>query len=250
MTEGRNWFDQGGRAYAKHRPDYPDDLARYLAGIAPDTRLALDVGCGSGQFTAQLAGCFEMVVGTDPSEDQIAHARSGDNIRYRVAAAEALGGADGSASLITAAQAAHWFDLPRFYREARRLGKPGACLALVSYGVAVLDDRVNERFQEFYRHDVGPYWPPERRLVDTGYADIDFPFREISYPQMAIVRQWSGYDFLGYVATWSATRRAREAGHSRLLAEFGDDLFDFWGDPKQTRTVTWPINMRLGIIEP
>lgn len=249
-SETPNWFDQGGRDYARYRPDYPEALVDYLADMAPDTALALDVGCGSGQFTRQLGRRFEAVVGSDPSADQIAHARSAANVRYVAAAAENLGGEDRSASLITAAQAAHWFDLPRFYAEVRRVGKARATLALISYGVAELEPTVNARFQEFYHHEIGPWWPPERRLVDTGYATLDFPFRERPAPRLEIVRQWSGYDFLGYVATWSATRQAREARQTHLLAEFGSDLFDLWGDPKTTRTVRWPINMRIGEVNP
>lgn len=54
-SPARNWFDQGGRAYARFRPEYPPALAAFLASVAPDKRLAVDVGCGNGQLTAQLA---------------------------------------------------------------------------------------------------------------------------------------------------------------------------------------------------
>ncbi|TAH41680.1 MAG: class I SAM-dependent methyltransferase, partial [Betaproteobacteria bacterium] len=70
----RNWFDQGGQAYARFRPEYPPQLAAFLASVAPDARLALDVGCGNGQLTRLLADHFAAVVGLDPSADQIAHA--------------------------------------------------------------------------------------------------------------------------------------------------------------------------------
>lgn len=247
MTDdASNWFDQGGRNYARYRPDYPEALVDHLADRAPDTDLALDVGCGNGQFTRQLGRRFAAVVGSDPSADQIAHARSTPHVRYVVSPAEDLGGADHSAGLITAAQAAHWFDLPRFYAEVRRVAKPRAVLALISYGVAELEPAVNARFQDFYHREIGPFWPPERRMVDTGYATLDFPFRELEPPRLEIVRDWSAYDFLGYVATWSATRQAREAGQTHLLADFGRDLFDLWGDPETTRRIRWPLHMRLG----
>lgn len=243
-----NWFEQGGDAYARYRPDYPDSLACFLAGITPDTRLAVDVGCGSGQFTRQLGGYFDMVVGSDSSADQIAHAAPHDHVRYEVAPAERIGVDDGAASLITAAQAAHWFNLPRFYAEANRAGKPGGVIALISYGVARLDGELDARFQSFYTDGIGRYWPAERRLVDSGYADIDFPFRPLAQPRLDIIRDWSAEAFLGYVSTWSAVRRAHADGRDDLLAAFSHDFLKLWGDAGQARRITWPINMRLGAI--
>jgi len=244
-----NWFDRDGQAYARYRPDYPPALARFLTDIAPDCRLALDVGCGNGQFTCLLADRFEAVLGIDPSADQIAHATAHERVRYVVAPAENLPVADRSASLIAAAQAAHWFDLPRFHAEVRRVGVPGAILALVTYGVPCVDADLHDRFMAFYRQEVGGYWPPERALVESGYAGMAFPFAEIVAPPMDIVRSWSIDEFLGYVSTWSATRRALAAGQRAILTRFAEDLARLWGDPARRREVRWPITLRLGLLD-
>jgi SAM-dependent methyltransferase len=242
----RNWFDQGGRAYARFRPEYPAQLAAHLASLAPDNALAVDVGCGNGQLTQLLAPYFSKVAGLDPSADQIANAVPNERIDYRCAAAEQLPLPDASASLITAAQAAHWFDLPAFYREVRRIATPGAILALVSYGVLKLEPELDERFNTFYWEEIGPYWPPERKLVDTGYATIEFPFEELAPPSMDIRLEWHLSEFLGYLTTWSAVRSAREAGREELLMAFANDIAAIWGDPNHRRPITWPINMRIG----
>jgi SAM-dependent methyltransferase len=247
MPDGtQNWFDQGGEAYSRFRPDYPDELAALLSNLAPGRGLALDVGCGTGQFTCQLAAHFEKVVGTDPSAAQVDNAKPHDHVRYEIGPAERIDLPDGSADLITAAQAAHWFDLPKFYAEVRRLAAPQGVLALISYGVARLDPELNARFQAFYHDGIGRFWPPERRLVDEGYAGIDFPFRELPPPHLDIERHWTAREFLGYISTWSATRRAREAGEERVLEGFAQELATLWGDDR--RTVSWPVNMRLGIV--
>lgn len=245
----RNWFDQGGGAYARFRPEYPPELAAFLAAAAPARGLAVDAGCGNGQLTLLLAPCFERVVGIDPSADQIANAARDPRIDYRCAPAERMPIADASADLVTAAQAAHWFDLPAFYREVQRIGRPGAVLALISYGVLRMDAALDARFQDFYRDEIGPYWPPQRRLVDTGYATIDFPFAEVAPPALELRCDWSLPQFLGYLTTWSAVRSAREAGHEALLAAFAQDLSAAWGDPDTKRTVRWPLNMRIGRVE-
>lgn len=242
----RNWFDQGGQAYARFRPEYPSQLAAFLASVAPDRRLALDVGCGNGQLTRLLAEHFDTVIGLDPSADQIANAAPHERIRYRCAPAESLPLADRSASLITAAQAAHWFDLRAFYAEARRVAVEGATLALVSYGVPVLEPALDARLQQFYWQEIGPYWPAERQLVDSGYATLDFPFDEFRAPALEIRLQWRLPELLGYVQTWSAVRQAREAGRDALLQTFAEDLAQTWGDADAARPITWPINMRIG----
>lgn len=240
---GPNWFEGGGQAYAAFRPEYPPELAAHLAGLAPGRGLALDAGCGSGQLTVQLAGHFERVIGVDPSADQLAHAARHDRVSYLCAPAEAIP-LDVRADLITAAQAAHWFDLPAFYAEARRLAAPEAVIALVSYGVLRLDPELDAPFARFYRDGIGPYWPPERALVDGGYRGIDFPFAELPAPALSITRDWDLAGFLGYLSTWSAVRRAREAGQEHIPSAFADEIATLWGPGP--RRVTWPLNARIG----
>ncbi|MGX5669457.1 hypothetical protein ACWKWD_01975 [Kocuria rhizophila] len=65
--------------------------------------------------------------------------------------------ADGSAVLVTAAQAAHWFDLPAFSAQARRIAAPGVALALISYGVVRVEPDLRKRFERFYWREIGPF---------------------------------------------------------------------------------------------
>lgn len=241
-----NWFERGGEAYARFRPGYPDQLAASLAALAPSRQLAVDVGCGNGQLTRQLACHFDAVLGCDASAEQIANAVPAPGVSYRCAPAEALPVADGSVSLLVAAQAAHWFDLPAFYAEVRRAVVPGGVVALISYGVLQFEPALDARFQRFYRDEIGAYWPPERRLVDTGYATLDFPFAEMAAPPLSMRVLWSLPQLLGYLSTWSAVRRAGDAGQEALLRAFADDFAALWGDPQGQRALAWPIAMRLG----
>ncbi|WP_425307198.1 class I SAM-dependent methyltransferase [Ammonicoccus fulvus] len=240
-----NWFDAGGAAYAEFRPTYPPELIALLADAAPGRTLAADVGCGKGQLTVALAGEFDAVLGLDPSASQLAHAIPHERVTYRMAPAERLPVADRSVDLVTAAQAAHWFDLPRFYAEVRRVLVPSGALALVSYGRQQLDSAVDERFQRFYSEEVGAYWPAERQHVDAGYRTLEFPFDELPVPPLEIRRDFTLPDLLGYVSTWSATRRAREAVREDLLDRFGEEMAELWGDPDRVRRARWPVNVRL-----
>ncbi|MEB2320252.1 MAG: class I SAM-dependent methyltransferase [Pseudomonadota bacterium] len=245
----RNWFDRGGQAYARFRPQYPTELARFLAQSSPSRELALDVGCGSGQFSTLLADHFDEVIGCDPSAEQIANARARHGVRYLCSPAEKLPLPDRRASLVTAAQAAHWFDLSAFYAETRRVAREGALIALVSYGVLRPGAELQSRFDHFYQEEIGPYWPAERKLVDSGYRDMSFPFTEIEVPVFEIRMSWTLDDFLGYVSTWSAAQRLREAGDDDVLVAFARDISTLWSAPSTARPMTWPVNMRVGRLD-
>lgn len=241
-----NWFARGGADYARYRPEYPAVLLDYLLSITPAHHHALDVGCGTGQLTTLLACAFDKVTGIDPSQTQIDNAQSHPRVDYCVGPAEELPHALHDINLITVAQAAHWFDLPAFYREAQRVAGSDAVIALISYGVLNPDETLRARFRRFYYDEIGLYWPAERQLVDNGYAGILFPFTEMSAPDMEIRLQWDLAAMMGYVSTWSAVKRALDAGQDALLVRFYDDIRELWGDPAQKRTFSWPINIRAG----
>lgn len=242
----KNWFEQDGAAYAQFRPQYPIELASYLASLVLEPQLAVDVGCGSGQLTRLLSPHFQQVIGIDPSQEQLSHAVKLNNITYLCSSAETVPIADRSVNLITAAQAAHWFDLPKFYQTVNRIGCEDVILALISYGVLELDTDLNERFQHFYWHEIGQYWPAERKLVDSGYQTIPFPFAEFTAPALAIELNWDLAAFLGYLSTWSAVRHAQKQGQQVILERFAQDIQLLWGDSTVARSMRWNINMRIG----
>jgi hypothetical protein len=85
-------------------------------------------------------------------------------------------------------------------------------------------------------------------MVDDGYVGLDFPFPELPYPRLLIERRWDLAGFLGYLSTWSAVRKAREAGREDVVTAFVEDWRALWGDPARERRLVWPIAMRLGEI--
>ncbi|XP_072902752.1 putative methyltransferase DDB_G0268948 isoform X1 [Hemitrygon akajei] len=127
--------------YQKYRPCAPTEtnslILKYLEKKkGKPFSLAVDVGCGSGQSSRGLAPFFDTVVGVDVSEAQIEEAKKTcglDNVSYRQGVAEKLDFQDASVDLVTAAAAAHWFDVETFVKEVDRVLKPKGCLALHSY---------------------------------------------------------------------------------------------------------------------
>jgi SAM-dependent methyltransferase len=241
-------FSTRSADYAAYRPTYPRALVDALAGLCQRTEAAHDAGCGTGQLSVLLAERFERVVATDASAQQIEKAERRPNVEYRVAPAEHGGLPDHSVDLVTAAQAAHWFDRPAFYAEARRIGRNGAILALVTYGVIEADAEVGPVIGHFYRNVVGPYWPPDRRHVEEGYRSFEFPFDELVPPALAIEVEWRAAELVGYADTWSAVRHAEKAlGYSPIEA-FARDLEAAWGDTQVRRVMRFPLSLRVGRI--
>jgi SAM-dependent methyltransferase len=242
----KDHFSDVAAAYAAYRPSYPPALVDFLARLAPARRLAWDAGCGSGQLSLLLAGHFEQVVATDASPEQIARATAHPKVEYRCARAEASGLRERVADLVTAAQAAHWFDLPAYFAEVRRVTRPGGIVALISYGVVTADADLDAVIRPFYREVLGAYWPPERRHVDEGYRSLPFPFEELDGPSLEIRLDWRLEELVGYVGTWSAVWALERAQGQGSFATFRRELAKAWGPATTVRTVRWPLALRVG----
>jgi SAM-dependent methyltransferase len=233
--------------YARHRPGYPPALFDWLTTLPAGRRRACDAGTGSGQAAVALAGCFARVVAIDPALAQVALAARHPRVAYRVAAAEAMALPAGSIDLVTAAQAVHWFDLDRFYAEVRRVLAPGGALAVWTYSEVLVDPAVDRVVARFYHDVVGPYWPPERRLVERGYRTLPFPFAPVAAPELPMVERWDLARFAGYLGTWSAARHWSDAHDGAdPLDRVRAELAAAWGDPGRRREVTWPLHVRAG----
>ena len=239
-------FSTTAAAYAAHRPAYPPVLIDSLAALAPRPDVAWDAGCGSGQLSVKLTDRFARVIATDASPQQIAHAVPHPHVAYVVARAEAGPLAAGSVDIAVAAQAAHWFDLPAYYAEVRRVGRLGGVVALVTYGLVRVDHVIDPVIDRFYSQVLGSFWPPERRHVDDGYRSLPFPFAEIGVPGVEMRASWTRSDLLGYVETWSAVWALRRAVGPAPLEAFRRELAHAWGADAAGRPVRWTLSLRVG----
>jgi SAM-dependent methyltransferase len=239
-------FSALAHAYASARPSYPAELFAYLASVAPARRHAWDSGAGNGQASVALAAFFEEVTATDASEAQLGAAPAHPRVGYRVAPAEASGLDAGSVDLVTAAQALHWFDIDAFFAEARRVLRPAGILAVWTYGQPRLDEAgADAVLAGFYTGVVGPYWPAERHLVETGYRTLSFPFDELTPPPFRMERRWTLAALLAYVRTWSATCRYIAERGADPVDGLARDLAAHWPEDR-TETVRWPLSLRIG----
>lgn len=233
--------------YALFRPGYPPELFEWLARAAPARDAVWDCGCGSGQASVPLAAHFSQVFATDSAAEQIAAAKTHPRVSYSVMPAEHSGLAAASVDLVTVAQALHWFDVAAFYAEARRVARAGAVLAVWTYPrPEFVDAELDSRLADFYRNVVGRYWPPERRHVEANYTTLPFPFEELPHPPMALELRWNLEQVLGYVSSWSATARYRQAEGRDPLPLLRAAIAPLWPAAGEQLRVRMPIVLRAG----
>ncbi len=245
MTEFKDLFSTQATDYARYRPHYPAALFRHLSKFCVSHDLAWDCGTGSGQAAVALAPYFSAVVGTDPSSKQLSEAVALEKVTYREAAAESSGLADLSVDLITVAQAFHWFKQPEFFAECTRVAKPGCVLAVWCYELCEITPAVDHVVMSLYRDTLDAYWEKERRLVEEGYRNVVFPFKELNAPVVSMSAEWQLPDLIGYLGTWSAFQKYyKEKGYdprTPLMPNF----LSAWGDQAVPKAVRWPLSLRV-----
>ena len=123
-------FASAAEVYERARPSYPAEAVEWLVertGLGPG-RTVLDVGAGTGKLTRLLVPSGARVVAVEPIPEMRALIEGAETVD---GTAESLPFADGSADVVTVAQAFHWFDLDRALPELHRVLRPGGRLALV-----------------------------------------------------------------------------------------------------------------------
>ena len=240
----KDHFSTRAAEYRCYRPGYPDALYGFLVEKSPRCRLAWDCATGNGQVARGLAPRFSAVVASDASVSQLREAVWHPRIAYRKASAEAAPFADRSVDLVTVAQALHWFDIDAFSAEVRRVLAPGGLLAVWSYGLLSVSPRVDQLVGNLYREVLGDFWPPERRLVESGYDGVKLPFEPIAVPTFFMSASWRLPQLAGYLGTWSAVRAYRNACRKDPLAALSKPLADAWGNVP-VRQVRWPLTVQV-----
>src|SRR5690606_24121059 len=195
----------------------------------------------------RLAERFKEVYATDISQKQLDNAIIKNNITYKNERAEQISVPANSFDLITIAQAIHWFDFDAFYKEVKRVAKPGAIIATWTYDLVRIEPAIDQLVDDFYYNIAGPYWDAERKSVDEHYTTIPFPFKEIEAPEFEIIEDWDINQLLGYLNSWSSVMHYRNAQQTDPIAIIKDQLSHLW--PKEVKkTARFPVYMRMGAV--
>jgi len=123
--------------YVRYRPGYPAEVVELLrteCGLRPEHVIA-DVACGTGAFTRLLLENGNRVFGVEPNG---AMRETGEQVLAGYEKFVAVAGSAEETTLetaavdfVTAAQAAHWFDLKRTRVEFARILRVGGWCVLI-----------------------------------------------------------------------------------------------------------------------
>lgn len=204
--------------YAASRPTYPKALfelihkyhqegsaALPVEGKRPPLKgrprfdTAIDLGCGTGQATAELTQ-FRKVIGVEPSAGMLENAKkyvlerfgtgetnsdtTNAQFEFVQSSAEQLGFLeDKSVDLVIAAQAAHWFDWNKMWPELARILRPNGTVAFWVYSefrlpqYPSLTDLITDYAQgSDPDNSLGPHWQrPGRTVLEDHLVDVPTP---------------------------------------------------------------------------
>lgn len=196
-------FDVSASAYGRFMGQYSEPLAALFADRSEVHRgqTALDVGCGAGALTAQLAGRLgtSAVVAVDPSASFVEATRQRlPGLDVRLAGAEELPFADARFDVALAQLVVHFMtDAVRGIREMARVTRAGGIVA------ACVWDHAGDRgpLAAFWRavHDLDPDAAGESSLPGTREGHLAELFTaaglgRIESSSLTVTRRFATFD--------------------------------------------------------
>src|SRR5438094_1359846 len=210
--------------YARYRPGYPPGVIQLLkteCGLSAESVVA-DVASGTGIFTRMLRQHRCRVFGVEPNvemrhaaeEFMAGHAR----FKSLNGTAESTTLPDHSVDIITASQAAHWFDPSKARQEFVRILKPGGWTVLMWNDRRINASRFSREYEDLLLrygtdyHEVGRLGGD--LTVKAFFAPSDFQTRVFDNRQDL---DYAGLE--GRLLSSSYTPRAGDPKHEPMLRE-------------------------------
>lgn len=210
-------YSSYAKQYALSRPRYPEELFTYLSSLVKQQDAAQDCATGNGQAAISLVKYFKKVIATDISSEQINNAVKHNRIEYKVSEAENSLIDSNSIDLITVASALHWFNLESFYKEVKRVLKPGGVLAAWTYHIGYIEPPFDQLFLHLYKDVLSEYFVGGARLVDNRYSEIKLPGVPIETKEYFVSAEQNLYNMLNFIESWSGTQEYKKDKGKILL---------------------------------
>lgn len=135
MTPSTGNFGLYAKEYDALRPKYPSKVISTVVSCIPNKNpLVLDLGCGTGIGTRQIANRIKgSIIGCDVDEVMLATAISyrTKNTAYALGEASKLPFQDKTFDMVTSFTSFHWFCDAKSIKEIKRVLKDGGVLCIV-----------------------------------------------------------------------------------------------------------------------
>lgn len=205
-------FAAAAAEYGRGRPGYPSAALKALdlgAGLT-----VVDLAAGTGKLTRPLADSGATVIAVEPVAEMRAALPS--SVRAVDGTAERIPLEDGTADLVTVAQAFHWFDGDAALAEIHRVLRPGGRLALL-WNRRIEDDPLNQAIDDLLapHRAAAPTHRWDRWRAAFDGTTLFGPLGEQSFPNEQLLDADGLADRVGSI---SFIASLPDAEHSRVLA--------------------------------
>jgi trans-aconitate methyltransferase len=232
--DGTSAFGVAASEYDLFRPGYPAQVVArtlYELGIIGTASSAVDIGCGTGKFSAVLKGLGIRVSGVEPDMRMASVARRSHGVPVHISTFEAWQPSTGY-DLLTCAQAWHWLTPGLRSRKAHECLRADGHL-LLAWNLPANPDQVDEQLSCVYREVLAGRWEEldgegsrqapidvdafADELADSGFTGLN---REVTlWPQV-----YSGQQWCGLLSTTSSHQRLDDRDRSELFAAIADHV--------------------------
>jgi 2-polyprenyl-3-methyl-5-hydroxy-6-metoxy-1,4-benzoquinol methylase len=184
-----NWESPAGKLRWARR-------VKMLSGHLKPGMTVLELGCGTGSFTRELARSGADVVAIDVSPELLEIARtnsSAPNVRYQIQNAYALSYSQGVFDSVVGSSVLHHLEIEEALRDVYRVLKPGGTIyftepnmlnpqIVIQKNITWIKRKLGDSPDEtaFFR------WPLQRLLQKTGYRDVRIDAFDFLHPKTPV----------------------------------------------------------------
>jgi SAM-dependent methyltransferase len=211
--------------YVRYRPGYPPELLQLLkseCGLTPNSVIA-DIGSGTGILSRLLLDNGSTVFGVEPNPEMRAAGErllaSHKKFHSIAATAESTGLPAHCIDLITAAQAAHWFDTERARAEFVRILKPGSGWVVLIWNERRIDSTPFLAAYEQLLLTYGTDYEKVRHENITSNIDKFFASSPFEYRQFENCQRFDYTALEGRLLSSSYIPEASHPRHAAMLQE-------------------------------
>ncbi len=227
-------FGAAARAYDAVRPGYPARLVNALlarTGLGSDSTV-LEIGCGTGQLTRDLAPTGGAILCLEPSGELARYARRNlarfPRVEIREELFERFEVVAGIFDLVVAATSFHWVDPEARCAKACRVLRAGGVIAILTNVHPGPWTGFFERVQDVYRAVAPELVPAGVRSETEAWSDAlaaelewDGRFDAVETHTETWSRRLSRDQYLALLETFSRHRQLPEAQRTWLFTEIG-----------------------------
>ncbi len=217
MQENVSQFGKLVTQYDTIRPSYPEAVLRIVREAVPTSfPKILDIGCGTGISTRQLAETGALVIGCDIDIAMITAALTyrQRNTAYIQSEAGSLPFSDATFDLVTAFTAFHWFCDDASVREITRV--------LTNEGIfCTVQPEHTAPFAKDYRRIINKRYPgrtaPQYSTRDFSEAITSAGLRIVRTEVVSVTHIYPLEEFLTLVQSYSTWNQVPDAGQNDMV---------------------------------